>query len=403
MKLKHCLILLTIVAVMTDTMLLPFYPQFFSSAFDMHSSEHVGFYIAACCFTVMLAFPLWATLAKHVNELHLWATTQIIAGCLGLYCYYTTSLMEFWIASQLMLAFKSSLLLIYPFVMRLEEKDKQLSIAGLFSVLVHFGGIGGALLGGIVLQGFNPKDMFLIMPASDAFQVMVCIYLIVKLKVSFKARAPEEPAHTQPDTNSGNKGFLVKLGLISLVFYFSAHLISPFFTIYWQTVSSWNSAFLSAIVYAIPAGIALACLAWGHFKPSKHSNVKIINQALLIGFLGLLLQGSQETWPVIFGRCLFGYALYQITVRLDLILFNVSRPEHYASDYSKMHIYQNIGVISASFAIGFITEHLSPSQPFFMAMAGFVLTAILFSWAFKSAANSKKEVNETLTQPQANS
>ncbi len=400
MTLKHCLILLTIVAVMTDTMLLPFYPQFFSSAFDMHSSEHVGFYIAACCFTVMLAFPLWASLAKQVNELHLWVLTQIIAGCLGMYCYYTTSLVEFWIASLLMLAFKSSLLLIYPFVMRLEEKDNQLSIAGLFSVLVHFGGIGGALLGGIVLQGFNPKDMFLIMPASDAFQVMVCIYLIVKLKVSFKAKNSEEPVHSEPDTISGNKGFLVKLGLISLVFYFSAHLISPFFTVYWQAISAWNNALMSAIVYAIPAGIALVCLAWTHLRPSNYSNVKIINQALMIGFLGLLLQGTQEAWLVIFGRCLFGYALYQVTVRLDLILFNVSRPEDYASDYSKIHVYQNIGVIAASFAIGFITEHLSPSQPFFMAMAGFVLSAILFSWAFKSAADSKREVIETNSEPQ---
>lgn len=403
MKLKHCLILLTIVAVMTDTMLLPFYPQFFSYAFDMHSSEHVGFYIAASCFTVMLSFPLWATLAKHVNEVHLWVYTQIIAGCLGVYCYYTTSLVEFWIASQLMLAFKASLLLIYPFVMRLEEKDKQLSVAGLFSVLVHFGGIGGALLGGVVLQGFHPKDMYLIMPASDALQVMICIYLITKMKLPFKAKLAKTPVHTEPYTTGDHRAFLLKLGGISLLFYFSAFLTMPFFTIYWQTISSWDSALMSAIVYAIPAGVALVCLAWTHFRPSKYSNVTIINRALVVGFLGLLLQGSQEAWLVIVGRCFFGYALYQVAVRLDIILFNVSRPEHYASDYSQIHVYQNIGVITASFATGFLTEHFSLHQSFFMAMMGFLATTVLFSWVFKYSADSQKNNNETLSQPQANS
>ena len=47
MSLKHSLIALTLISVVADTMLLPFYPQFFSQAFGVDSAQHVGFYIAA--------------------------------------------------------------------------------------------------------------------------------------------------------------------------------------------------------------------------------------------------------------------------------------------------------------------------------------------------------------------
>lgn len=142
MTLKHGLILLTLVSVVADTMLLPFYPQFFAREFGNTSPEHVGFYIAACCFTVMVALPLWAKLARRINEFHIWVVTQIAAGSLGIAAYFTESLLHFWVITQTMLVFKASYLLIYPMVMRLEEKDRHLGVAGMFSVLMHFGAIG---------------------------------------------------------------------------------------------------------------------------------------------------------------------------------------------------------------------------------------------------------------------
>lgn len=68
MTLRQALIFQTLVSVVADTMLLPFYPQFFAEEFGNSSPEHVGFYIAACCFTVMIALPLWAKVARRVNE-----------------------------------------------------------------------------------------------------------------------------------------------------------------------------------------------------------------------------------------------------------------------------------------------------------------------------------------------
>ncbi len=384
MKLKHCLILLTLVSVMADTMLLPFYPQFFSVAFNMHSPEHVGFYIAACCLTVMTAFPLWAKVAKHFNELHIWVYTQIIAGALGIYCYFTSDLIEFWIASQIMLIFKASYLLIYPFVMRLEEKDQQLGMVGLFSVLMHFGGIGGAVLGGLTLQWFDAKNIYLIMAASDALQVLVCLYLIFKLNIPLRVKLTEIIASEKTNiTLTGGQNFILKLGIVTALFYFSAFLIRPFFASYWQTISEWDSEIVSALVYAIPAGIALLCLLLSYRFSSSQSNFQIISRALCIGMLGLFLQGSQEYWMVILGRCIFGFSMYQVSVRLEVFLFNVSEPENYGRDYSKIHIFQNVGIILASFATGYLAKILDASIPFFLAVGGFFITLSLFYWLFK--------------------
>ena len=149
MSLKQALIFQTLVSVVADTMLLPFYPQFFAEEFGNTSPEHVGLYIAACCFTVMVALPLWAKVARRVNEFPLWVMTQLAAGTLAIAAWHADSLVGFWAITQAMLAFKASYLLIYPFVMRLEEKDRHLGVAGLFSVLIHFGAIGGALLGAV--------------------------------------------------------------------------------------------------------------------------------------------------------------------------------------------------------------------------------------------------------------
>ncbi len=176
MKLRTALILLTIVSVTADTMILPFYPQFFSQAFGIDSLAHVGYYLAACCITVMLTFPLWAKVARHVHELPLWVITQTLAGLLGIACYFTTSLWQFWLLSQLMLCLKASYLLIYPYVLRLEERDSYLGLVGLIAVLMQLGGILGAVMGGFLLEQFSPRSLYLWMAASDALQVLVWLF-----------------------------------------------------------------------------------------------------------------------------------------------------------------------------------------------------------------------------------
>lgn len=402
MSLKTSLILLTIVSVIADTMLLPFYPQFFQQAFQYDSAQHVGFYIAACCFTVMTAFPLWAKVARRIHELHLWVVTQVIAACLGIACYFSTSLIEFWILSQLMLVFKASYLLIYPFVMRLEEKDKHLGMVGLFSVLMHFGGIGGALLGGTVLQYFDPRDVYLMMAGSDLLQVMVCTYLIVSLNIHWQPgvvsdSSASDPVNAEPtnakqiDPNRQKqrqqiKYFVFRLGLVTALFYFSAFLIRPFFTRYWQSFSDGFAAsdLVTGLVYSLPGWIALIGL-WANQKfSSDKSSASLLFNALLLGTVGLLIQSAAQDWVVILGRCVFAWAMFQATVRLEVLLFEISEPQYYGDDFSRMHFMQNLGVISASFVVGSLVTYLSYQWTFYLAAGGFLVTSAVFYHFFNT-------------------
>lgn len=384
MNLKLALILLTLVSVVADTMLLPFYPQFFSQAFGMDSPLHVGYYIAACCFTVMTAFPLWAKVAKKVNELHLWVYTQTAAAILGIACFYTTDLLMFWVISQTMLIFKASYLLIYPFVLRLEEKDKHLGMIGLFSVLMHFGAIGGAVVGGLVLQVYAPQDVYLIMAASDVLQVIVCLYIINRLQVPFFAEASAVLSEVKVKRPIG---FVYKLSVISALFYFSAFMIRPFFSSYWKAISQIDSEIIAGLVYSIPGWIALFALWLNHRAKKEHDNFKVICAAFILGIAGLLLQGSQVMWTVILGRLIFGWAIFQITVRLEVMLFEMSEPSAYAIDFSKMHFFQNLGVIAASFGVGSLVSSTSFQMSFVVSSIGFAVTLLLFFLLFKAKEN----------------
>lgn len=403
MKLKHALVLLTLVSVMADTMLLPFYPQFFVEAFNYDSAQHVGYYIAACCVTVMCAFPVWARIARYINELHLWVYTQIIAGCLGIACFYSESLVGFWIASQSMLVFKASYLLIYPYVMRLEENDKHLGVVGLFAVLMHFGAIGGAVLGGFTLEFLAAKDLYLIMAASDALQVCVCLYLIFLFKTPWQASAlPSQEQSSDTDTDGkpafGFTGIMFKVGILTLSFYFSAFLIRPFFTKFWQSLqdsSLYASELFSSLVYAIPAWVALIGL-WINQRKNNHDHYAIMFRALIIGVIGLFIQSQPDSIAVILGRIIFAWSLFQVSVRLEIILFENSSPERYGQDFSKVHFMQNIGIIASSFTVGQVVQSQSLQWPFFIAIIGFLVTLLLLYVFFKKQSLNVNTAVKTL-------
>ncbi len=383
--LKSALITLTLISVVADTMLLPFYPHFFEDAFGIRDPQHVGWYIAACCFTVMCAFPVWSRIARRIHELHLWVFTQIIAAVLAVLCFRSESLLEFWILSQTMLVFKASYLLIYPFVMRLEEREKRLGVAGLFSVLMHFGGIGGAVLGGSALDIFEPRSIYLIMAVADLVQVAICLYLISHLKLPFFVEQQEDSKAIAIEQR-GIPDYVFWIGVLSLCFYFSVFLIRPFFTRYWEAITQSEHVLLTAVVYAIPAWVALGVLLRNHLKEAASDSRKLISSGGLFILLGVFLQASEQ-WPaVIAGRLLFGYGLFQVTVHLEVLLFELSQPEHFASDYSKVHFFQNLGIIGASFAVGSIVEYYSLTAPHYLAFVGMLLTLGLFQWLYRRPA-----------------
>ncbi|GGM01678.1 MFS transporter [Pseudomonas asuensis] len=368
MNLRTSLIAMTALAVISDTMLIPFYPQYFASRFGETRPEHVGAYLAAICFTVMLALPVWARVARRVHPVRLLIWTQLAAGLLCLYCYWASTLLEFWLVSLGMIVFKGSYLLMYPYVMSMEDAKNHTQTIGTLSVVVHFGAILGAVVGGLVLQVLEPRDVFVVMALGDFLQMTICGRLLRQLPPQAKpARALEQ--------RTGCVWPIYRLCLLMLLFYFSGYLVKPFFTVYWEQAAKVDHTALTGMVYAIPGGMALLGL-WLNRRTG--SRQQALPGAMLLGVVGLLLQSGGYPVLIVMGQCLYGWSMFQVTVRLDALLFELSTPEAYAADYSKINFFQQLGVVGSSFAAGSLVSTFGLAIPFVVGAAGFALTALAY-------------------------
>lgn len=369
--LKAWLISMTLAAVVSDSMLLPFYPHFFATVFGVTDPQHIGLYLSASCLAVILALPFWAKRVRRTGVLNLLVYTQVAAGVLCVLCYWIDNLTWFWVLSMAMLVFKASYLLIYPLILAGEHRDRHGGTIGLLSVVVHLGGIAGAVLGGAVLQWFEPRQIFLVMAASDFLQTATCLYL---LRMDGATQAGPDPDATHPSpAPAPTIPFRLPLGVVMFAFYFSAYLIRPFFVRHWERVSNHAHEVISGLVFAIPAGVAVLAL-WINLRSAGRPPGTGIAPALVLAATGLLVQGLDQPGYVLLGRVLFGWGLFQATVRLDQLMFALSTPSRYAADYSTLNLCQQMGVLVASLTAGALVDSFGLANPFFVGAAGLVLT-----------------------------
>lgn len=372
MSLRSFLILMTLIAVISDSMLHPFYPQYFSTVLGVGDARYVGAYIASCSAVVMLSFPLWAIAAKKVHVLHLLIWTQLATCVLSVACCTITSLWLFWLVSLSMMVFKASYLLIYPYALSLDDKDTHIGTISLLAFVAYFGNIFAALLSGMVFEWIEPRSLFLVMAGGDVLQILLCLYLV---------RRPDtvlEPAVADPSDTPAPTHFVYRLGVVMLVLYFSAYLTDPFFSSYWENLTGFDDKVLSGLVFSIPGVAALLGLYVNATRRSDDDPRVGILPSILLGICGLLLEMSGVQLVVLAGRFVYGWALFQSMVRLDLLLFRLSSPETYAVDFSKINLFQGFGVLFASFAAGSLVASFDPRVPFVVAAIGFVTGAVLY-------------------------
>lgn len=378
---KQFLILMTLVAVVSDYLLHPFYPQFFEARFGITDPKYVGYYFGAICFMVMIAFPFWAYISKKRAELNILVYTQFIAGLLALYCYWTTSFNVFLAVSLVMILFKSSYLLVYPYLLKVITKEEHPSAIGLLSVVVHLGGILGAVIGGLTVDLIDASYIFLFMALGDFIQMGMTIYLLKSKRYNTKY-VVESDDENREENKLIPKTFILKIGLVTMVLYFSDFLIRPFFSTYWESISVYDSKLISGSIYAIPGFVALFVL-WANEKFLKNKPYQNIVSILIIGAVGMFLQGIPMQTMVIVGRIIYGWAIFKSVVQFDILLFELSTPDSYALDYSKVHFFQNLGVLISSFLIGIVVEQYGIQIPFSIALGGFLLSLGMYYLLFK--------------------
>jgi len=111
---------------------------------------------------------------------------------------------------------------------------------------------------------------------------------------------------------------------------------------------------------------------------------------IALGAIGILLQGIPNEIILILGRIVFGWAIFQAVVKFDILLFELSTPEAYALDYSKVHFFQNLGVLLSSLSVGLLVENYGLQMPFAIAFSGFLITLILYHFLFKTTIKKAK-------------
>jgi MFS transporter, DHA1 family, multidrug resistance protein len=370
---KTILILMTAAAVVSDAVLMPFYPQFFAERFAINDTAYVGNYIACICIAVMLAFPLWANLAKRIDDVYLLLIGQTGATLLAIGCFYVDSLLQFWCVSLAMFVCKASYLLIYPLIMRLESAEQQEQTIGIVSVIVHLGFIVGALVGGYVLQFHRAEVIYWYIAAGDFAQLLLCLYLYLNY-FPLQSAVGDKVLAKQPVP----RFFLARLGLVMLVFYFGIYLSSPFFVSYWQSFSHYNANWAAGFIYSIPGMVALVILCF--FKPKPAGLVQVLTSLpalLLLGVLGYALQTIAHELPIVIGRLCLGAALFYGVVRLDLLLFQASDPQDYGGAFGLIYFFQNAGVIVAFYSAGILVQEQQWTLPFSVSAIAFLLCIVL--------------------------
>jgi len=388
MKFKKYIISMIAFAAASDAILIPFYPQFFNLRYGIASAAHVGIYVAAISIAVMSALPFWASFARRLEPLKLLMWTQLAAGAFSLASIWAPTVVWYWGLSMLMFMCKSSYLLLYPYLMRLTHKGNHARTVGVISVVMYVGTISGTLAGGFVLQTWGPLGTIMVMAAGDFMQMAVCVYLLCsKIMLSSRTSSASDigmvSAISEPVVRRVRLPIL-RLALVMLTFDFGCFVIRPFFSMRWQMISDQGSEIVSSIVFAIPGMLALIALSVNSWVSKRHGRLSgHIGGNLLFGVVGLLMQAASDPALVVVGRCIYGWTVFQIAVKLEVNLFRLSSPKYYAEDYAVMNLFQNFGVLLSSFAAGSIVDLFGFYAPFLVGAAAFILAGVLYRLILK--------------------
>lgn len=381
--LRPALLAMTAIAVICDTMLLPYYPQLFEARFAVTSSFAVGMYLASISLAVMLAFPVWVAVTKRRDTLSVLVWTQIAAGMLSLGCYASSDIVSFWAFSVVMVGFKASYLLMYPYVISMQPVEKHATTIGALAVIVHFGGIVGAVSGSELVDAYGYAVPYAAMALGDFLQAAVCLFLLKNARRKATTSDIAQPETTTPPATEERKRFAL-LFCVMLLFYFGFYMSMPFMTLWWHAVSGEQTQLLAGLVYAIPGAVAVTILVLDH-KRGKGLQVWRRNETgMALTAIGLAIQAVPHPAAVIIGRVIYGIGLYRVTIGLDALFFERAQKHRYASGFSLLNIARNSGVMLAAVTSGILVQHFGTGVPFVVAGVFVVATLCLYRFGLRN-------------------
>ncbi|WP_162144214.1 MFS transporter [Sporocytophaga myxococcoides] len=357
-KVNNRILLIAFLAALAESLPAPFYPRIFKDTFGIIDPAYTGAYLCILRLTFILSYPLWAWVSKKTDIFRLLCLTQLTAGMTSIYCGLTKDLTEFYACSILMVLFKSSYLLMYPYL--ISKSENKTSTVAKLGILVQLSMIVSAIASAFIIDKISIQYLFIIIGLFDFIQMAISLRLI-GIKKSFQLQSHSE-------SMAFDQIKLLWICMITFLFYLSSTLIRPFYTefIIDRYAPVANYAW-SAVLFIIPSLSALFLLPLAG-RSTIIKNTTFICGVILIISIVLLLQAYVNSLisEIIF-RSLYGISIFLIFVHLDISFFETTSGKDSAKAYSLMHITQNIAYMTAPLLAGFLVGRDGYTAPFEMA------------------------------------
>lgn len=386
--------------VFTETILSPFYPQFFAQVFGVEDLVLTGQYVALCRLTVLLSAPIWGFIARHYDPLKLLIIGQSVATVVTLLLSQASSLSVFLGLSVLLLLFKSSYFLFYSLLIELQGKKKQASTVGQVQLVVHAALIASALASAWVLELTNPLQMFVVVALLDLLQVGLCVLVFrhrrqnTKL-LHAKTASIQSPIHSistndadvavSPATPSAWAArTIMAYGLLVLGFSIATNSVRPYLTAYSSEVLGVDRL-SSAYLYLIPSVMAFAVFPILHTAWVKRIQVQqAYALMLLLLTLSLAWQAfAQGFYELVAARMLFGFSMLLGQALLEMYLFAhaADSPHWYFSLSSTV---QHAGQLLAPLLAAWVVLGWGLAAPFWLAALILAGSGLAIYWGLSA-------------------
>lgn len=360
------LFLCVFLAVFTEVLLSPFYPQFFRQVFGVEDLSYTGYYIFICRLTVVLCAPLWGLLSRRFAIKRLLAGGQVGAALMTVLLGTSHSIEQFVTFSVMLLLFKSSYLLVYPLIVELAGKGQRSTIAGTYQAVFHGAIIAATVAGAWMVNLEAPLFLFYWIAIADLIQLGLC--LMVLRSTPTPSMVPTEVEVNLPVREVGF-GFIGAIGLTILTFQLANNLVRPFFTEYVVAPEPFSvSLQASSILFLIPSVMAIAAMPYIRkvAQPERLPMLYSVGLGLLI--LSLYLQGGTAQLPVLMlSRVVYGFMLAVTQAVLELQLFEHSSQNRLHYHYSLVMAFANVGHLGAPLLASYLVNAYSLAAPLLAA------------------------------------
>jgi hypothetical protein len=330
--------------VATETLLSPFYPQFFRKVFGIQEWEYTGRYIFFCRLTVLFCAPLWGLAARYVQVKHLLFVGQMSAGLATLWLANATTASEFLVLSILLVAVKSSYLLIYPLLVQLVGQEQSPDLAARYQGVFHAAIIVSTLLGVWIVAVAAPLRLFYLVAAAEFLQLLLCAYVLKGVQIT-----PQAGLSASLSPTSGGTALIAAFGLVLVTFHLAHNVVRPYFTAFLMAPPSPALSLpASGAVFLIPSLMALVAMPFIRVLCSGRRLPLVYPGAMALAAVGLFLQ----TWAdhitlLIASRMLYGLAFVIGQAALDVRLFMESRLQNMHAAYTWAASAQSLALLSA--------------------------------------------------------